>query len=309
MNSEPAIRNPESQTADSAIRNPHSAIGGGGLGSPLLVLSAAVLWSTGGIGIKSIPLFPLVIAGWRSVFALPLLLCFGALDRNGIAQIRKKETQATIICYALTLCLFVSATRMTTAANAILLQYTSPIWVILLSVPLLHEKPKRRDLVVAAGCLLGLVLFFLDRLTPQGLLGMTLAILSGTAMACLVVGLRHQGLKGRNSSALTAVFAGNVLCSLICLPWMISGFGLITARAWFILAALGTVQLGVSYVLFTAGLRHLTAVRATLLALIEPVLNPIWVAIWNGEIPQTGAIIGGGLILATLLSDSLLPRR
>ncbi len=284
-----------------------SAIPGAWKG-PLMIMSAAVLWSTGGLGIKSLPLFPLIIAGWRSFFALPLLVCFGAMNKTGILQLRKKEVLATSACYAMTLCLFVAATRMTTAANAILLQYSSPVWVIMLSYPLLSERPKRRELVVAGACMLGLILFFLDRLTAEGFLGMIFAIFSGAAMACLVVGLRHQGLRGSDSSALTAVFLGNLLSILICLPWMITGMHLIPPRAWLILAALGTIQLTVSYILFTHGLRYVTAVRATLLGLVEPILNPLWVALGNGEIPQTGAIFGGVLILVTLVTDSLIPR-
>ncbi len=298
---------PAADSLKSAVCNPKSAISGD-LKGPLLIISAAALWSTGGLGIKSLPLFPLIIAGWRSVFALPLLLWFGALDKTGILQLRKKEVLATSACYAMTLCLFVAATRMTTAANAILLQYSSPVWVIMLSYPLLSERPKRRELMVAGSCMLGLILFFLDRVTAEGFLGMILAILSGVAMACLVVGLRRQGLRGRDSSALTAVFLGNLLSILVCLPWMISGMHLITPRAWVILAALGTIQLTLAYVLFTQGLRYVTAVRATLLGLLEPILNPLWVALGNGETPQTGAIFGGAVILVTLAADSLLPR-
>jgi len=284
-----------------------SRIAGGRRGAAL-VLAAAVLWSTGGLGIKSLALFPLTTAGWRSLFAVPALLLAGGSRDSWLSGLKRRPIAATALFYALTLILFVSATRLTTAANAILLQYTSPLWVMLLSYPALGERPKTRDYAVAAGCLAGLTLFFLDELTPRGTLGMALAVVSGFTMACMVLGLRHEGRRGSDSASLTAVLFGNALCVLICSPWMASGLPLMCGRDWVVLALLGSFQLGLSYVLFSDGLRHVTALRAMLISLIEPLLNPLWVWLGNGEKPGNWAIIGGAVITACLAFDSLTRR-
>ena len=275
---------------------------------PALIVAAAVLWSTGGLGIKSLPLFPMIITGWRSLFALPVLAVFNRGSRARLSMPAMPSVVATAVAYAATLCFFVAATRLTTAANAILLQSSSPLWVILLSIVVLHEIPHRRDYLVAAGCLAGLTLFFFDKLTPEGLLGIIFGLLSACTMACFVTGLRFQGRRGRESAALASVLFGNVLCIIVCLPWMLGSYSAIQGRQWVILAALGSMQLALPYALFSAGIRHVTALRATLLALIEPILNPVWVALGSGETPGAWALVGGCFILGSLALDALIPR-
>jgi drug/metabolite transporter, DME family len=274
---------------------------------PLFILAAAGLWSAAGIGIKSLGLPAMATVGYRSMFALPVVVLLGR-DAWKLSLLRKPVVAGTSVAYLFTIGLFVSATTLTTAANAILLQYTSPVWIILLSYPLLREKPHTRDVVVAAVCLAGLALFFLDHLTPEGRLGMVFAILSGLAMALLFMGFRHEGLRGTQSASGVVMVAGNLLCVAAGMPHMIQTFGGMRARQWAILALLGVFQLGLSYVLFSAGVRRVPALRATLLGLIEPVLNPVWVAIGTGEIPGSGAIAGGLIVLACLAADTLVPR-
>ncbi len=272
----------------------------------MLIVTAAVLWSSGGLGIKSLDVHPLVTAGWRSFFAIPVLIALGGLRHTAPAALRKPALLATSAAYAATLVLFVSATRLTTAANAILLQYTSPVWVIALSIPVLRERPGRRDYLVAAGCVAGLVFFFLDKLTFAGLLGNIFAILTGFTMACLIIGLRHHGKQETRSAAVSAVVVGNVLCVAVCFPWMVWGLPALGGRQWLILAFLGALQIAVPYVMFSAGLRHVAALRATLLAFIEPILNPVWVMAGTGEVPGVGTVAGGCVILSCLVVDATL---
>jgi drug/metabolite transporter (DMT)-like permease len=271
----------------------------------ILVLLAAVLWSSGGLGIKNLDIPALATAGWRSFFAIPVLLAFGGIRYLRPAVVRQPAVIPTGVACMLTICLFVAANRLTTAANAILLQYTSPVWVILLSFPVLHEKPHRRDYMLAAACLSGLVFFFLDELSLDGMLGNLLAVITGMTMACMIVGLRFQGLRGKQSPALLSILLGNMLCMAVCSPWMIVALPAMGAREWGILAALGSLQIGISYVFFSAGLRYVSALRATLLGLVEPLLNPVWVALGKGEIPGAGAVAGGIIILVSLVADAL----
>ncbi|NWG14545.1 MAG: EamA family transporter [Acidobacteria bacterium] len=270
---------------------------------PLSILAAAALWSTGGLGIKRVHLFPLTTAGWRSVFALAALLAVGGWRELSLTALKRRAVLGTACSYALTLILFVSATRLTTAANAILLQYTSPLWVIALSHIFRQERPSRRDIAVAGGCLVGLALFFLDKISPEGFRGMIAAIASGLTMACLIVGLRHEGLRGAQSSSTAAVLAGNALCILACSPWMVSGLPSMTGANWAVIATLGIFQLGLPYLLFSKGLRHVTALQATLLGLVEPLLNPLWVWLGTGETPGCWAIAGGATIISCLAAD------
>jgi len=281
---------------------------GRGWQGAVFVLAAAVLWSTGGLGIKSLELSPLTTAGWRSALALPVLLLAAGRPRAALSGLRHLPISVTALFYALTLMLFVSATRLTTAANAILLQYTSPLWVMALSSPVLHERPDARDYGVGAACLAGLTLFFLDELTPRGTLGIMLAAASGLTMACMVLGLRHEGRRGADSASLTAVLFGNALCALMCSPWMVSGLPLMGAKDWSILALLGSFQIGLAYIFFSRGLRHVTALRAILLGLIEPLLNPLWVWFGNGEKPSDWAVAGGAVIILALVSGALKRR-
>jgi len=276
---------------------------------PLFIFAAALLWSSGGLGIKSLALPPLAITGWRSLFALPLLFFCGAFRGAGRKDFREPAIFVTILSYTATLSLFVTATKLTTAANAILLQYTSPFWVILLSLWVFKEKPRARDLLMSVGCFAGLSLFMLDRVSAEGKLGILLAILSGMSMAMMTLGLRSSGRRAEGTRALFAMFFGNVLCSLVCLPAMIRSFGGIDARSWRVLAALGVFQIALPYVLFSIGVREVPPLRATLIAMIEPILNPVWVAWLIHEVPGRGAILGGALILLSLLLDATIPRR
>jgi drug/metabolite transporter (DMT)-like permease len=275
---------------------------------PMFILSAAVLWSAAGLGIKSLALPAMATAGFRSAFSLPVIAAFGSGSFR-LALLKRPAVLATAVAYCLTICLFVAANRMTTAANAILLQYSSPVWVSLLSYPVLREKPHRRELTVAGVCLAGLGVFFLGRLDPRGLVGMILALGSGLAMACLVMGLRHEGRRGEESATGPVVIFGNLLCVVVGLPFMVATLPVMTNRDWLLLALLGTFQLGLAYVLFSAGLRRVPALRATVLGLIEPLLNPLWVAIGAGEYPGLATVAGGTVVLGCLVVDTLIPRR
>lgn len=263
----------------------------------LLVLTA-VLWSTGGLLIKLVAWHPAAIAGARSAIAALFML---ALIRRPRLNWSRPQIGGAV-CYALTVILFVSATKMTTAANAVLLQYTAPVYVALLAAWFLGERLALRDWLVLGLVMGGMALFFLDRLSPAGFLGNLTAILSGVAMAGMVIFLRKQ----KDGSPVESVLLGNVLTALAGLPFALGRPGP-DAAGWLGLLVLGVFQLGLSYVLYSQAIKHVTALEGILIPAIEPLLNPVWVFAATGERPGRWALAGGAIVLATMIGRYLRP--
>ena len=264
---------------------------------PVLLLLAALCWSLGGVLIKSIDWPPMAIAGGRSAIAIPIiLLCVGRPRFTfTVAQI------GGAVGYALTVVLFVFATRMTTAANAIFLQYTAPIYVALIGRWYLNERASRIDWLVIAVALIGIALFFLDRLTVAGMWGNIIALGSGLAFASVALFLRKE----KAGSPIASIVLGNLIVALAGLPFMLSAPSLGTSGLWR-LVLLGTVQLGLPYVFYAAAIKHVTALEATLIPLLEPVLNPLWVMLALGERPGPWANVGALLVLSAVLGRGLM---
>lgn len=263
---------------------------------PALLFSAALCWSLGGVLIKSIDWPPMAIAGGRSAIAIPvMLLCIGWPKFTF-----SKAQIGGAIGYALTVALFVFATRMTTAANAIFLQYTAPIYVALIGRWYLGERAHAFDWAVIAVALLGIALFFFDRLTAAGFWGNIVALGSGIAFASVALFLRKE----KAGSPIASLILGNVIVALAGIPFMFQG-SLGEGSFWRLLL-LGVVQLGLPYVFYGTAIRHVTALEATLIPLIEPVLNPLWVILALGERPGPWAVVGGALVLGAVLARGAL---
>lgn len=267
---------------------------------PVLLLLAALCWSLGGVLIKSIDWPPMAIAGSRSAIAIPvILLCTG---RPRFTFSRAQIGGA--LGYAGTVILFVFATRMTTAANAIFLQYTAPIYVALIGRWYLGERASRIDWAVIAVALIGIALFFLDRLTVAGLWGNIIALGSGLAFAAVALFLRKE----KAGSPVASLVLGNVIVALAGLPFLLQAPSLGGGGLWRLLL-LGTVQLGLPYVFYAIAIKQVTALEATLIPLLEPVLNPLWVMLALGERPGPWAIVGGLLVLGAVLGRGLMMMR
>jgi drug/metabolite transporter (DMT)-like permease len=267
------------------------------LRSRLQVLAAAVLWSTAGAGIKLCGLSGWQIAGGRSLVAGIALLAL-------VPGTRARPTRSTLgvaLAYAGTVVLFVLGTKLTTAANAIFIQDTAPLWVLLLSPWLLRERPTRGELLSVPVYAAGLALFFLDELSPGQFAGNLVALASGVAFAFSILGLRKIREGGP-----PALVWGNLLAAAIALPMWPSGPAA-TARDLALIVYLGVFQLGLSYLLFAKGLLGTPAVEASLLVLLEPVLNPVWTFLIAGERPGPWAIVGGGVILAATAWRTVAP--
>jgi drug/metabolite transporter (DMT)-like permease len=251
------------------------------------LIATAILWSSGGLLLKMISWNPIAIAGMRSAIAAIVLLAF--LHRPHMTWSSAQIGAA--IAYTVTVILFVSANKLTTAANAILLQYTSPIYVALFGAWFLRERATRLDWVIILVVMGGMVLFFLDDLTIGGFWGNVCAISSGVTFACFVLFMRKQ----KDDSPVESVLLGNILTALVGFPFMFEAMP--NASGWIGLVLLGVFQLGLSHALYATAIKHVTALEAILIPVIEPILNPLWVLLIVGEAPGPWAFLGGFIIL------------
>jgi drug/metabolite transporter (DMT)-like permease len=263
----------------------------------LLLIAAAVLWSLAGVLIKWVSL-P-AVAGFRSAIALPVLLIF--FGRRAVNFSASQLVGG--ICYAATVTLFVSATKLTTSGNAILLQYTAPLYVALLSGWLLHERTRWYDWTAIAAVLCGMSLFFLDQLGAGGLTGNILAVLSGIAFASLIIAMRRQ----KDASPAGSAILGNLLTVLICLPWMVQSSP--GGTDWIGLVLLGVFQIGLSYVCYAVAIKHVTAMEAILVPVLEPILNPLLVLLFIGEQIGPWALLGGVVVILSVLFRGFMDYR
>jgi len=267
------------------------------LRSRFLLLAAAVLWSTAGAGIKLCGLDAWQISGGRSLVAAVFLLL-------AVRDARARPTLRVLLVaavYSVTVILFVVATKLTTAANAIFIQDTAPLWVLILSPWLLGERPTKGELLAVPVYGIGLGLFFLDELGPGQLAGNVTALVSGVAFALAILGLRllrHEGP--------AALAWGNLLAAAATLPLWPRGPAASPADLALVVY-LGVFQLALAYLAFSRGVSGTPAIEASLLILIEPVLNPIWTFLAMGERPGAWAVAGGAVVLAATAWRTVAP--
>jgi drug/metabolite transporter (DMT)-like permease len=265
----------------------------------LFVVGAALFWSFGGLWIKLVEMNGLAVAGGRSAIAALLVWAY----MRGARPRMTRELLLGAVAYAGTVIFFVLATKNTTAANAILIQYTAPIYVALLSSRMLRERTGALDWITIVVVIVGMVLLMLDGLASGGLFGNILALVSGIFFALCVIAIRI----GRSGSAIGMVLYGNILTALIGLPFAVATPPDATDLLY--LSLLGVVQLGLGYILFVEGLKSVSAIEGALLPVIEPVLNPVWVAVFAAEQPSVDTIIGGLLIVGAVTVRSLTRAR
>ncbi len=242
----------------------------------------------------------LAVAGGRGLIAGLFLL----LTNRGLRFHLSRMQVLGAIGYAACTVTFCLATTLTSAANAILLQYTAPVWVALLGAWLLGERATRADWLTIVVALGGMALFFKDSLTLGHLDGDVLAVLSGVFFAGMTIALRKQ----KDGSAVESIILGNLLAFVVGLPWILHAPSL-PASGWAALGALGVVQLGVSYWLYARAIRHVTALEAVLIPVIEPILNPIWVMVFMQEKPSGWSLVGGIIVLSAVMVRAVLSVR
>jgi drug/metabolite transporter (DMT)-like permease len=264
-----------------------------------MLFACSILWSLGGVLIKAVDWHPMATAGARSALAAVVIL---AWLRRPQWTFSARQIGAAL-AYVGTVSFFVIANRLTTAANAIFLQYTAPIYVALAGHFFLGERARRADWLCVAMALAGIALFFGDELKPGSALGMAAGLASGLSFATMVILLRKE----RDASPMSALLLGNIATAVIGLPF---GIGTLPdAPALGVLAVLGIFQLGIPYVLYGLAIRRVTAIEAILLPMLEPVLNPIWVALVHREMPGVWSLAGAGMVLAAVTIRGFAVRR
>jgi drug/metabolite transporter (DMT)-like permease len=270
------------------------------------ILLCAVLWSTSGLFIKVVDWLPVVIAGSRSLLAAAFLFFARRITQK--SEPKPKSILLLIaggVNYAATMLIFVIANKLTSPANAILLQYTAPVWAALLGWFFLREKPhwEHWGALVLVGA--GMLLFFRNSLGGGSLTGDCLALLSGVTFAANTVFLR----KAKDQNPADIVLLSNVLVALASVPFFFIYPPSPGAVNFFGVSFMGIFQIGAASALFAYGIQRVSAVQAMLTAMIEPVLNPVWVFVVTGERPSFSAISGGSIIILAVLGSSLISWR
>ncbi len=263
----------------------------------LFVFIAAFLWSSGGLLIKLINLSPMQLSFFRCTIAA---MTFAIIFRKRVLQLNKL-TLLNSFFYAAVLISFVISTKLTTAANAIFLQATAPIYVLIFE-PLINKTSYEKvNIVTIIICFLGMILFFVGELQPGHLEGNFVALFSGLAFAAFFLGMKKNDHRYQQSS----IFYGNVLVAIVCIPFLFSIEVLTFSDLWMV-TFLGVFQIAIAYAFFASGLKRVIAVEASIISMAEPVFNPVWVFLGYGEVPTFTAIIGGLIILVAIVSRTLI---
>ena len=268
------------------------------------MLAAALLWSTGGLFIKWTNLSGLELSFYRSVFAVLTVAFFTRREGLGLNRI----SAAASVLYAALLILFVLATKKTTAANAIFLQYTAPVYLLILEPLIYKERFRISDLLTVLICLGAMTLFFVGKLRTEDFAGNLIALASGGCFAVYVLMLRHS--KARLVNRASSVIYGNLLAIIITAPWGIAVLPSLGRFDLLTVAYLGVFQLGLSYTLFTYAMAQgVRSLDAGIIGYIEPLLNPVWVFLVLGEKPSKWALVGGAIIITTVIVHMLVDAR
>ena len=282
----------------------------------LLMVITAIMWSMGGIFIKLISWSPFLIAGWRSAISGSVMAVFMLNQKIRFKWNRYSFGAGIGLSFSATL--FTIANKLTTAANAIVLQYTAPIFILVLSAVLFRQRLVRKEIAVVAVTMIGMVLFFFDQLSPGNVMGNLLAILAGIFLALMFVMVGRGG--DDDSTRMSGILIAHAMTAVIGIPLglaaangLLFGGELAEAMAGVVAAPaaplgleilyvviLGVFQLGIPYVLYAIASKDCSPLACSLIGMLEPLLNPVWVAIFIGEMPGMWALVGAVIIIATV---------
>jgi len=260
---------------------------------PLYIVIAAIFWSFGGLLGKLIPWSGLTIAALRGIFAAITI----AIYRRNYRFKFNKPILLAGLSLTITTILFMLANKMTSAANAIVLQYTSPVFIILLTLIIYKQKPRKRDIFAIIGVIIGISIFFFDQFKSGNYYGDLIALASGLSFAAVFFANKLP-----NASPIDATYLGNLL-SIFILPFIFFDQSFISNQSptiWLYIILMGVFQLGFGYIFFSLGIKQTAATTSSIIATLEPILNPFWVFLILGEIPTPLAIVGGLIVLITV---------
>lgn len=272
-----------------------------------LLALCGLFWSTGGLLIKLVDWHPLAIWSARSAIAAAVLYLARRPSLRGITG----GEWAAAAALAATTGLFILANKLTTAANAILIQYSAPVWIALLGMWFLGERATRIDWVTIALVLGGIALFFFEQLTLDHVAGNLVAFTAGITFAFSAMTMRRVALTRRGDAPLDPLrplFLGNLVGAVLGAPAMLLGAPP-DATGWAALLGLGVVQQAAAYLCYARAIRHASALDAMLVPVIEPILSPVWVALAFGERPGPWALAGGAIVVGAVSLRALLRRR
>ncbi|MDR3171649.1 MAG: DMT family transporter [Treponema sp.] len=284
----------------------------------MAIFFCAILWSTSGLFIKLMSWHPVIIAASRSGIAVLFLLGVRLLfprkgaNKNTLFGKNHPFNRRTLfpilaggLAYAATMLSFVIANKLTASANAVLLQYSAPIWAALIGWAFIKEKPYWEHwgaLVMVMG---GLFLFFKDGLTGGSALGNGIALLSGIFFGANSVFMRMQ----KEGNPADSMLLAHILCTAAGIPFLFFFPPVLSVPSVSAILFMGIIQIGCASLLFAYGIRRITAIQAMLTAMIEPILNPVWVFAVTGEKPSASAVLGGSIIVAAVMVSSIIGKR
>lgn len=263
----------------------------------LMMAVCACMWSIGGIFIKLVSWSPFLIAGGRSLLAAGVMALF--MYKSKIKVNVCKYSVGAGVCLLGVLICFVAANKLTTAANAIILQYTAPIFILIISILFLHHKVHKKEVLTVTITTIGIIFFFFDELSPGNITGNILAILAGLFLGIMFMIIGFGGGED-DSIRLSGILIGHILTALAGIPVGIPMTDSFAAGEFICIIILGIVQLGIPYVLYALASRDCSPLACSLIGMLEPILNPIWVLIFDGETPGFYALIGGLIVVAAV---------
>lgn len=260
----------------------------------LQMLICAFLWSTGGIFIKLIPWNPFVIAGCRSLIAAATVFVFIKITKTKIRFNRR----ALVIGFFMSVNFFcfIAANKLTTAANAIVIQFTNPLFLMAFSALLFGTKFRKSDILAVILTILGIVLFFFDSIEGGYIAGNLIAILGGIMIAGTLLSIGS----GDEASRMGGILLGHLITAAVGIPFALFTENPVSTVPLLAIFALGVVQLGIPYILLVLSNKHCPPLACSLLGALEPLLNPVWVAIFYGEKPGIFALIGGVIVIVSV---------
>ncbi|MGH2574366.1 MAG: DMT family transporter [Ignavibacteria bacterium] len=268
---------------------------------------SALLWSTSGFFIKFLSINAFQISFYRSSIAAATVLVISLLRKQKLTFNTDITSILGSIFYAGILVLFVVATKLTTAANAIFLQFTAPIYLLVLEPVFLKTKFENKNLITIIICIVGMFLFFFGKLEPGDIYGNIFAIMSGICFALFTLILKWKKQKKEAENTLYSVIVGNALVSFICFFIVYPHFS-INLTETFSLLYMGIFQIGISYIIFNEGIKYVSATESLIIATMEAIFNPIWVFLGIGEVPSIYSIAGGLIIMTAILWRNLSGR-